>query len=212
MSDEPANDDVTEPNDRSDSDEPGRDTAAPEHLEGAAEAGDHGEPAPVDELPADLDLTTLELPYLFPNNNRRRLAAVLYVAVAVVFAAVWLVGGDSPRVNGGFLVGAIAVAAFGAYAFASGWNLSVDEVDALAIAGATADFPVGHASAQLAWRGWLGRPTWRMLVYSHEDPQPAQRGLVFVDGVSGEVLGSIIEPNPEDWSQFDTTKPGADVT
>jgi hypothetical protein len=157
---------------------------------------------PNDQLPADLDLTTLELPYLFPNNNRRRLAGVLYLAVAAVFILVWAVAGNSPLSNNGFLVGAIGVALLGVYSFVSGHDLDVDEVDALAIAGHELGFPVGHASAQLAWRGWSSRPTWRILVYSHE-PQPERRALVFVDGVNGEVLESIVEDNPEDWSQYD---------
>jgi hypothetical protein len=63
-------------------------------------------------------------------------------------------------------------------------------------------FPVGHASAQMGWRGVLSRPTWRILLYSAEDP-PTQRGLVLVDGVDGEVLEWFVEENPEDWSQYD---------
>lgn len=157
---------------------------------------------PTDQLPADLDLTTLELPYLFPNNNRRRLAGVLYFAVAAVVILVWAVAGESPLSNVGFLVGGIGVALLGVYSFVSGHDLDVDEVDALVIAGRTLGLPVGHASAQLAWRGWSGRPTWRILAYSHE-PQPARRALVFVDGVNGEVIDSIVEDNPEDWSQYD---------
>ena len=43
-------------------------------------------------------------------------------------------------------------------------------------------FPVGHASAQMGWRGLLSRPTWRILLYSADDP-PEKRGLVLVDGV-----------------------------
>jgi hypothetical protein len=57
-------------------------------------------------------------------------------------------------------------------------------------------FPVGHASAQLGWRGLLSRPTWRVLVFSAEEP-PKQRGFVLVDAASGEVLDKIVEDNPE---------------
>ena len=60
-------------------------------------------------------------------------------------------------------------------------------------------FPVGHASAQMAWRGLRSRPTWRILVYSNEDP-PGTRGLVFVDGVDGAIVAQHVEDNPEDWS------------
>jgi hypothetical protein len=59
-------------------------------------------------------------------------------------------------------------------------------------------FPVGHASAQLGWRGFRSRPTWRILLYSAEEP-PKTRGLVLVDGVDGTVLEHFTEENPEDW-------------
>jgi len=154
-----------------------------------------------DRLPDDLDITTLELPYVFPNNNRRRLPAVLYIATATVFIAVALLADGSPRVNSGFVVAGVCIAAFGVYSWVAGWNLDIDELDALAIAAKTVGFPVGHASAQLAWRGVLSRPTWRILVYSNE-PQPEQRALVFVDGVDGAVLDQIVEANPEDFSEY----------
>ena len=63
-------------------------------------------------------------------------------------------------------------------------------------------FAVGHASAQLGWRGLRSRPTWRILLYSNEEP-PARRGLVLVDGVKGDVLSHFVEDNPEDWAQFE---------
>jgi len=78
----------------------------------------------------------------------------------------------------------------------------VRELDALAAAARQVGFPVGHASAQMAWRGLLSIPTWRVLVYSADDP-PTRRGLVVVDGTSADVLGSAVEDNPEDWSDID---------
>ena len=57
------------------------------------------------------------------------------------------------------------------------------------------------ASAQMGWRGYLSRPTWRILLYSAEMP-PRERGLVLVDGVDGRVLEYFTEPNPEDWSDL----------
>ena len=36
-------------------------------------------------------------------------------------------------------------------------------------------FPVGHASAQLTWRGLRSRPTWRILLYSVENPPRTPR-------------------------------------
>jgi hypothetical protein len=89
----------------------------------------------------------------------------------------------------------------GAYSLASGWNLAVDERDALLAATSEVGFAVGHASAQMGWRGLLSRPTWRILLYSAENP-PSRRGLVLVDGVDGEVIDRIVEDNPEDWSKL----------
>ena len=75
------------------------------------------------------------------------------------------------------------------------------ERDALVAATRQVGFPVGHASAQMGWRGLLSRPTWRILVYSAEEP-PAKRGLVLVDGVDGSIVEWFVEDNPEDWSTF----------
>ena len=154
-----------------------------------------------DALPEDLNAAGYVGPYLFPNNNRRRVPGYLYIGTAVVLVAVWLLRrGDGPvLVNTGWLWAAAALAIVGAYSIAAGWNLDVDERDALVVAVREVGFPVGHASAQLGWRGWLSRPTWRILVYSAEDP-PAKRGLLLVDGVDGEVVEGFVEDNPEDWS------------
>src|ERR1700694_3828181 len=84
----------------------------------------------------------------------------------------------------------------------AGAPLRVDESDSLVAATRTVGFPVGHASAQLSWRGLISRPTWRILLYSAEDP-PARRGLVLVDGISGEVGAHFVEDTPEDGSSLD---------
>ena len=87
----------------------------------------------------------------------------------------------------------------------------MDERDALVAATAEAGFAVGHASAQMGWRGLLSRPTWRILLYSAENP-PTRRGLVLVDGVDGEVIDRIFEDNPEDWSGLDGDLTAGEVT
>lgn len=157
-----------------------------------------------DSLPGDLDVSGLVGPYMFPNNSRRRIPGVLYLFIAVCSIGVYALtrDADPAMINIGFLWGGIALALFGAYSLIAGWNLDVDEAEALLIASRTVGFPVGHASAQMGWRGLLSRPTWRILLYSNE-PQPASRGMVFIDGVDGEVIDEIIEPNPEDWSDLD---------
>lgn len=155
----------------------------------------------VDELPEDLDITGLVGPYEFPNNSKRRIASVLYLVVAAI--CIWLgLAVDSPLVNDGLVVVGVGLAVFAIYSFAIAVDTRVEETDALAIAGATVGFPPGHAAAQMSWRGWLSRPTWRILLYSDETPEPAQRAIVIVDGVNGEVLEHFVEDNPEDWSDL----------
>lgn len=155
-----------------------------------------------DELPADLDVTGFVGPYTFPDNGRRRIQGLIHAAVAAVLVALWAARSDrGVLVNDGYLVVAAILLAAAAYSFVSARRLKVRELDALAAAARTVGFPVGHASAQMAWRGLLSIPTWRVLVYSAEEP-PAKRGLVVVDGTTGEVLGSAVEDNPEDWTDL----------
>ena len=99
------------------------------------------------------------------------------------------------------LLAAAGLILFGLYSLQAGFNLDVDERDALVIASQAVGFPVGHASAQLGWRGLRSRPTWRILLYSNDEP-PAKRGLVLVDGVAGQVVDFFVEDNPEDWTDL----------
>lgn len=156
-----------------------------------------------DELPEDLVAAGYVGPYVFPNNNRRRIPGYLYLMLAAALVAAWAIRdqGDGVLINGGFLGSAILLAVVGTYHLLSGFDLSFDERDALVAASRTVGFPVGHASAQLGWRGIRSRPTWRILLYSAEDP-PATRGLVLVDGVDGEIVAHFTEDNPEDWSDL----------
>jgi hypothetical protein len=156
-----------------------------------------------DELPAELNAAEFVGPYLFPNNSRRRVPAVLYVVIAGICLAVWAVRRDHEPVlvNDGVLIAAIALLAWAAYHWQAGWNLAIDENDALVAATRAVGFPVGHASAQLGWRGIRSRPTWRILLYSNE-PQPTKRGLVLVDGIDASVVGQLIEGNPENFADY----------
>lgn len=170
-----------------------------------------------DQLPEDLDAVGYVGPYVFPNNNRRRIPAYLYLGVAAILVVVWFQWHDSSTlVNNGLLGGAVLLVAVAAFHLLSGWNLDVNERDALVAATGSVGFPVGHAAAQMGWRGYRSRPTWRILLYSAEDP-PVKRGLVFVDGVDGSIIDQLIEDNPEDWSEFSeddrlatSSKPSAD--
>jgi hypothetical protein len=156
-----------------------------------------------DALPEDLDAAGYVGPYLFPNNNRRRIPAVLYWLIAALCVGLWAAtrDGDPVLINVGFVAAAIVLTVVGLYSFVVGWNLNVDEREALVAATRQVGFPVGHASAQMGWRGLLSRPTWRILVYSAEDP-PTKRGLVLVDGVDGAIVEWFVEDNPEDWTKL----------
>jgi hypothetical protein len=156
-----------------------------------------------DVLPEDLDAASFVGPYVFPNNNRRRVPGYLYLMLGAGCIAGWAAAGSAAvLVNGGFLFAGILLLLIGAYHLVAGWNLDVDERDALVAATREVGFAVGHASAQLGWRGLRSRPTWRILVYSAEEP-PLQRGLVLVDGVDGEIVAHFVEDNPEDWSDLE---------
>ncbi len=158
-----------------------------------------------DALPEDLDAAGYVGPYLFPNNNRRRIPALLYWAISAVCIIVWVLRRDHDPVliDTGVFVAAVVLALIGLYSFIAGWNLAIDESDALVAATRQVGFPVGHASAQMGWRGLLSRPTWRVLVYSADEP-PEKRGLVLVDGVDGAVVEWFVEDNPEDWAALNS--------
>jgi len=155
----------------------------------------------VDELPEDLQPDLVDVAeYIFPNNNRRKIPAVLYFATAalLVVLVLWR-GADAVLVNNGMYFAAAILVAVGIYSWVSGYDTAVDEQDALVAAIKHIGFPVGHASAQMGWRGLLSRPMWKILLYSAEEP-PQHRGFVMVDAVDGSILEDLIEDNPEDWS------------
>jgi hypothetical protein len=160
-----------------------------------------GDQLPEDRLPEDLDVTAYVGPYLFPDIKRRRLAGACHAVVAVGA----LIGGIASS-NGGLIAAGVLLGAIAAYHFASAWHLAVDQTEALAVASRAAGFAVGHASAQLGWRGLMSRPSWRILLYSADEP-PSRRGLVEIDAVDGEVQGQYVEDNPEDWSEFGLDEP-----
>jgi hypothetical protein len=153
-----------------------------------------------DELPEDLDVTGFVGPYKFPDNSRRRIPGILYLVIAATCLAIWIArrGDDPVFVNAGFLAAAILLGAVGIFCLTSGWRMQVDERDALVAATRVLGFPVGHASAQLAWRGLRSRPTWRILCYSAEEP-PRQRAFVLIDAVDGRTVEHVVEDNPEEW-------------
>lgn len=155
-----------------------------------------------DELPDELDPSGYVGPYTFPEVARRRISGLIYiVAGAICLLLVLARGTDAVLVNRGLAVAAVGFALAGLYHLFAGFKLVVREGDALVAATRQVGFPVGHASAQLGFRGLMSRPTWRILLYSAENP-PTKRGLVLVDGVDGTVLDHYVEDNPEDWTEY----------
>jgi hypothetical protein len=161
-----------------------------------------------DELPDDLDAAGYVGPYTFPDNKRRRSPGALYLVTGAALLALWFLRGDAVLVNAGVLVGGAALVVVGVYHFVAAQPLRIDQTDALAAAGRRVGFAVGHASAQLGWRGLRSRPTWRILLYSAEEP-PSTRGLVLVDANDGRVIEHFVEENPEDWAQVTGSAPEA---
>ena len=187
--------------------DPSVDASTPSEVEVEAEVEVEVDPdllsEPGDELPEDLQPHLVDPEdYVFPNNNRRRVPGYLYLAIAAGLVVLFLFRGDGVLVNRGLLGAAVLLALFGIYSIISGWDLNIDERDALVASTGKVGFPVGHASAQMSWRGLLSRPTWRVLLYSAEEP-PTKRGFVLVDGVDGVVIDHFVEDNPEDWEELD---------
>lgn len=149
-----------------------------------------------DALPEDLDVTAYVGPYQFPGTHRRRIAGTIYLVLAVGCAL-----GAASSGNSGLWAAAILLVIIGGYHFLAAWRLHVDQTEALTIASRTVGFPVGHSSGQLGFGGLRSRPSWRILLYSADEP-PSMRGLVELDGVDGTVLGEYTELNPEDWAAY----------
>jgi hypothetical protein len=154
-----------------------------------------------DELPEDLQPSHTSPEYAFPNTSRRLWFSFMTFVFAVLSFALWIHSHNGVLVNSGSLVLAIVLAVLSIYFIASGWTMRMFARDALASGAQNAGFVVGHASTHLGWLGMRSRPTWRVLLYSHENP-PRERSVVLVDAVDQHVVSAIRESNPEDWSNF----------
>lgn len=131
-----------------------------------------------DEIAIEEDLdSNLGGEFRFPSPSRRRTAAWVYLAAAVIAGVSF---------SGGWYV-AIGLVLVAAWQFASAWPLAVDEHDAMTTAAASLDFPIGHASASVRFSGWRSRPRWSVIVYSATEP-PDRRALVIVDAVTGDLV------------------------
>ena len=150
-----------------------------------------------DSLPSDLDADAAAFAgaYEFPDNSRRRIPGLIYLAVAAACVAVWALV-DAPVVNDGYVWAAVVLGLVGVFCLTSGWRMRVDEQQALAAASRVAGFPVGHASAQQVWHGVRSRPAWRVLAYDAGEP-PTRRALVLVDAVDGGVIEHLVQDHLE---------------
>ncbi len=153
----------------------------------------------IDSLPEDLEASFSSPDYEIPNNDRRRIAGFLYLAVGIVALGLGIFASDSSLVNNGFIYAGIGILCVAIYCFFASASTRIDEAQALEISELHIGFPVGPSSAQMMWRGWGSRPVWRLLLYSKE-PQPEYRAFVIVDAMNGEVIEKLVEENPEDWS------------
>lgn len=115
-------------------------------------------------------------PYRFPDPSRRRIAAAIYAVLAALVALI-----VDPLV-------ALVPGALAAWHLSAAWPLRVEQEQALPKAAAAVDFPIGHSSAALTFRGLRARPQWSVILYSAAEP-PDRRALVTLDAVTGEVIG-----------------------
>ena len=139
------------------------------------------EVAKAEGVPEDLDSGVLG-PYRFPSPLRRRAAAMVYVAGAVLSALGALAGLASGLwvISAGFLVVAFLHDR-------AAWPLVIEQEEALTAAAALVPFAVGHASAALGFVGPRSRPVWNVILYSAEEP-PDRRALVRLDATTGARL------------------------
>lgn len=149
-----------------------------------------GEVAEAEGVPDDLDASVLG-PYTVPSLTRRRRAGAYYLGGGVLVAL-----GIAAGLPVGMWVIVGVLVLIGAFHFVAAFDLRVADTEALRIANRSTEFPVGHASASVGFEGWRARPVWNVLVFSADDP-PTKRGLVRVDGVSGDVRDVLVEENPE---------------
>ena len=139
--------------------------------------------AKAEGVPEDLDSGVLG-PYRFPSPQRRRTAALVYVAAAIL-SALGALAGLAPglwAISAGFLVVAFLHDR-------AAWPLVMEQEEALTTAAALVPFAVGHASAALGFVGLRSRPAWAVILYSAEEP-PDRRALVRLDATTGARLDS----------------------
>ena len=140
-----------------------------------------------DKLPDDLDVTKYVGPYQFPSPRKRKTAAMFILTIALIS-----IGLGINSSNTSLIVAGIISLVIGALFFLLGWELNAKDLEALTLAASQAPFSVGHASAQLCFTGWASKPTWRVVVFSSDEP-PTQRGLVEISAVTKEITSTFFD-------------------
>jgi len=123
-------------------------------------------------------------PYRIVDTRARVKAGIVYLAMAAVCAAI-AVGAAVPWL---IATGVAPLVVIGGWQIACAWRMPVTGTEAIAIAGRSTSFPVGHGSATLGYRGIAARPVWQVLVFS-ATPSPDHQALVTVDAVNGDATG-----------------------
>jgi hypothetical protein len=128
--------------------------------------------------------------YVFPDPQKRAIAGKLYLFGAAVLL------GSGFYLGRGLWAVAAALLVVALYHFLTAWNLQTNDLQALAVAAAAIDFPVGHASAAIRFQGPRARPVWNVIMYDAEEP-PVKRALVVLDAVHTTLIGEpYVEPVP----------------
>lgn len=113
----------------------------------------------------------------FPSPRRRLIAGWVYLVAGVLTALAF---------TGGWMV-SVGLGMLAVWQFLSAWPLDIDEHEAMTRAATAVDFPIGHASAAVRFKGWRSRPRWSVVMYSAVEP-PDRRALIVVDAVDGEIV------------------------
>jgi hypothetical protein len=130
-------------------------------------------------------------PYRVLDTATRRRAAVVYLAVAGLAAALIAMTGVSAM----WLTAVVPLVGLALLQVAGGWRMKVKDVEAIEIASDHASFDVGHGSATLGFRGVLAKPVWQVLVFA-DGPAPDTQALVTIDALTGDVRDAYEESVP----------------
>ena len=151
------------------------------------------EPTLGDELPEDLVPSAARGKYSVPDNSRRRRPALVLITFAVISGALWVAKADGGvLVNAGFAYAAIGFLLLGLYFLVSSKAVNIWEAEAIATARQRTGLVAGTGRAQLAWRGLVGHPVWRVLIHDESGPM-ARRGVVIVDAADGSIVEHLTE-------------------